>query len=251
MGRDIGWGTSAVNFEASYIGLPNSWRIQIGTFGATANSMGLYHTSYSSVWYFRGTQAYINQDISDIRTKTNIENIDNSLSLINRLEPKKYIKLVDRDKIKEYGFIAQDIQSIIPEVVYDEPYYIADVYEDCKYNNETKIFNSTKDQSLILKVGTKIKIVLDKMDGEVDINNMKSKWCHVETEIAEVIDEFTFKIKDDIDIKETEIFIYGTLKEDFKTIDYKSLHAISIQAIKDLHKIIQDLQNRISILESK
>ena len=89
------------------------------------------------------------------------------------------------------------------------------------------------------------------MDGEVDMNNMKSKWCHVETEIAEVIDEFTFKIKDDIDIKETEIFIYGTLKEDFKTIDYKSLHAISIQAIKDLYKIIQDLQNRILILESK
>jgi hypothetical protein len=93
MGRDMGWGTSAVNFEASYIGLPNSWRIQIGTFGATANSMGLYHTSYSSVWYFRGTQAYINQDISDIRTKTNIENIDNSLSLINRLEPKKIYQI--------------------------------------------------------------------------------------------------------------------------------------------------------------
>jgi len=46
-------------------------------------------------------------------------------------------------------------------------------------------------------------------------------------------------------------YVYGTLKQDFKTIDYKSLHAISIQAIKDLYKIIQDLQNRLAILENK
>ena len=73
----------------------------------------------------------------------------------------------------------------------------------------------------------------------------------METEIIEVIDEFTFKIKDDADINETEIFVYGTLKEDFKTIDYKSLHAINIQATKDLYAIIKDLQERIRILENK
>jgi hypothetical protein len=92
---------------------------------------------------------------------------------------------------------------------------------------------------------------LDKKDGEIDMNNMKSNWCCAETEIIEVIDEFTFKIKDDVDIDETDIFIYGTFKEDFKTIDYKSLYAINIQATKDLYKIIQDLQNRLSILENK
>jgi hypothetical protein len=96
-----------------------------------------------------------------------------------------------------------------------------------------------------------IKIVLDKVDGEIDMNNMSSKWCCVETEIFEVIDEFTYKIKDDVDIKETEIFIYGTLKQDFKTIDYKSLHAINIKATQELYKIIQKLEERIKILEQK
>ncbi len=83
------------------------------------------------------------------------------------------------------------------------------------------------------------------------MNNMKSNWCCVETEIIEVIDEFTFKIKDDADINETEIFIYGTFKEDFKTIDYKSLYAINLQATKDLYKLVQNLQERILILENK
>jgi hypothetical protein len=102
-----------------------------------------------------------------------------------------------------------------------------------------------------LTIGTKIKIVLDKKPNEIDINNIHSKWCCVETEVIEAIDEFTFKIKDNVDIDETDIFIYGTFKEDFKTIDYKSLYAINIQATKDLYKLIQDLQNRILILENK
>ncbi len=92
---------------------------------------------------------------------------------------------------------------------------------------------------------------MDKKEGGKDINNLNSKWCSVESEIIEVIDEFTFKFKADVDINEDFIFIYGTVKEDFKTLDYKSLHAINIQATKELYKLIQDLQNRISILESK
>jgi hypothetical protein len=90
---------------------------------------------------------------------------------------------------------------------------------------------------------------LDKKPGEIDMNNLNSKWCCVETEIIEVIDEFTFKLKDDVDIGETDIFIYGTFKEDFKTIDYKSLYSINLQATKDLYKLVQNLQERISILE--
>jgi len=242
--------TNSVSFSGQIL-LPASWRIIIGTYGGVANTLGLVNVNNNAVWYFRGNSGAGSWDISDERTKINIEDINNSLDLINQLEPKKYIKLVDRDEIKEYGLIAQDVKNVIPEIVYNEPYYSPDIYEDCEYNNETKNFISTKDQSLILKVGTKIKIVLDKIKGENDINNLNTKWCCVETEIVEVIDEFTFKFKDDVDINEDFIFIYGTFKEDFKTLDYKSLHAINIQATKDLYKIIQDLQNRITILENK
>jgi len=73
----------------------------------------------------------------------------------------------------------------------------------------------------------------------------------LETEIIEILGENKYKFKDEIDINKTNIFIYGTFQEDFKTIDYKSLYAINLQATKDLYKIIQDLQNRLSILENK
>ena len=128
---------------------------------------------------------------------------------------------------------------------------IPNIYEDCPYDNENKIFTTINDYSSLLILGTKIKIVLDKKVGETDMNNLNSKWCCVETEIIEVIDNLNFKIRDNVDIIETEIFIYGTFKEDFKTIDYKSLYAINLQATKELYKLVQNLQERILILETK
>ena len=92
---------------------------------------------------------------------------------------------------------------------------------------------------------------MDKKEGEIDILNSKSKWCSVHTEIIEVLGENKYKFKEDVDINEADIFIYGTFQEDFKTIDYKSLYAINLQATKDLYSIIKDLQNRLSILENK
>ena len=38
---------------------------------------------------------------------------------------------------------------------------------------------------------------------------------------------------------------------DFKKLDYQSLYCLNIAATQDLFKLIQDLQNRISILEDK
>jgi hypothetical protein len=236
-----------------YILLPSSWKIIIGTHGGTANSMGFKHESYNSVWFLQGNQPDVTDDLSDVRVKREIKPIENALSIIEKIEPKQYIKLVDRDKRYECGLIAQDAEKIdeIKNYVYNEPYYIPNIYEDCPYDNDNKIFTTIGDYSSLLVVGTKIKIVLDKKDGENNINNTKSKWCCVYTEIIEVLGENKYKLKDDIDINEADIFIYGTFQDDFRTIDYKSLYAINLQATKDLYSIIKDLQERIKILETK
>ena len=230
----------------------SSWSIIIGTYGGVANTLGLVHNN-NAVWYFRGNSGAGSWDISDQRTKTEIKPIENALSIIEKIEPKQCIKLVDRNKINECGIIAQDAEKIeeIKNYVYNEPYYIPNVYEDCPYNNETKIFTTNGDYSSLLVVGTKIKIVLDKKDGEINVLDSKSKWCCVHTEIIKVLGENKYKFKDNVDINEADIFIYGTFQDDFRTIDYKSLYAINLQATKDLYSIIKDLQERIKILETK
>jgi uncharacterized Zn-finger protein len=65
---------------------------------------------------------------SDYRTKKNIENIDNALDNINRLNPVSYLTLnQNNDDKKSYGFIAQELKEIFPYIV-NEPVNNADLY---------------------------------------------------------------------------------------------------------------------------
>lgn len=53
---------------------------------------------------------------SDKRLKSDIKTISNSVSIINQLLPKAYLKKTTNNR--EFGFIAQDIEKILPELVY-------------------------------------------------------------------------------------------------------------------------------------
>lgn len=58
---------------------------------------------------------------SDIRLKKNIVNISNATETINKLSPKRYRKKTqltsEEYSIEEMGFIAQDIEKILPFLV--------------------------------------------------------------------------------------------------------------------------------------
>lgn len=63
------------------------------------------------------------QDLPDTKIKKNIEPIDNPLQRLIQLEPKKYeynvgdYKHLKLQQGSQYGFIAEDIQSIFPDLV--------------------------------------------------------------------------------------------------------------------------------------
>ena len=183
--------------------------------------------------------------------------------MLSNLKPKKYKRLENHDEIEEYGLIAQDVEKVIPDIVFHEPNFIPNIYDYCVYDNITKILISKIDISELLTVDTKIKIIRQNGDNInsqrcMCINGQNSNYLLTEAKVIKIIDNYTFQISDTIDIDESELFLYGSLKEDFKTINYQSLHAINIQATKDLYNLIQqqslliqDLQNRLSILENK
>lgn len=53
---------------------------------------------------------------SDKRLKENIQNIDNSLNIIQQLSAKKYNFKNTKNK-ESYGFIAQDMEEVLPDLV--------------------------------------------------------------------------------------------------------------------------------------
>ena len=70
--------------------------------------------------------------------------------------------------------------------------------------------------------------------------------------VINIIDDCSFEIDNEIKVNSDNIvFIYGKKVNDFKKLDYSSMYSLNIAATQELYKIIQDLQNRILILENK
>ena len=81
----------------------------------------LYQSSSGNFFFYNGNnQSYIDQsgsfnDASDERIKKDIEDIDYGLDIVKALKPRKYkMKLDDTEQV---GFIAQEVESLVPEVV--------------------------------------------------------------------------------------------------------------------------------------
>jgi len=241
-----------------YNGTYNSiWQLSSGTsYTGVNDSLIFQHVKVgtNSTWWFNGSQQSTQSEISDSRVKTDINDISNALNIINQLNPKTYNKLDDKDKFKQFGFIAQDVEKVIPEIVNTESEYIANVYSDGTYNN--KIITVSKNIRNILNIGNKIKTILNNdghkeyLVGASNHHNRNKKRISI---IKNIIDDYSFEVEEEIKMNENDnnIFVYGVFKEDFKTLDYNSLFSINFKATKELYNIINDLQERIKILENK
>jgi hypothetical protein len=154
-GTSFGFGTSSPDYKVHIVGTTHhlgfwqnnqnscyvSARNAIGTrcyFGADGQgyitpettSVGFYNSSTGNMNYFNNGQrrAILGSDgrfyaqnfaiYSDERIKDNITDVDDakSLQIINQLKPKNYVMREDRN-VKKWGFIAQDVEQVVPEVV--------------------------------------------------------------------------------------------------------------------------------------
>jgi len=163
---------------------------------------------------------------SDKRIKRDIINIDNSLEIIEKIEPKNY-NLIETAQNK-YGFIAQDVKKIAPSVVNMSHEYIPNIFDYA--NNKNKIITFDNKNNIRLKNGDQIKI---------NYKNCK---------IINVINNNKFEI--DIELEDEKVFIIGTMVHDFLNIDYNMITTINTAAIKELYKIIQKQQEQINNLLS-
>jgi hypothetical protein len=174
---------------------------------------------------------------SDIRIKTNIQDIndDEALQKILLIQPKKYeyIDKVERGNNFVFGFIAQQIKEVIPEAVKIEKSLIPNIFKVCSCLNDT-ISISNEDINK-LNVDDEIEIICK--NDEKKILNIIEK------------NEDTIKINESIDGE--ECFITGSKVDDFHTLDKNYIYTLNVCATQELYKIIQELRERIILLEKR
>jgi len=173
---------------------------------------------------------------SDERIKKDIQPLENSLDLINKINPIsfKYIDYVQKGTINNYGVIAQEIEKIIPEVVNSHKDYIPNIYKNVdKYDNDLLRLYIKADE---LSVGDKIKIY--------DINNKYHYKKIIEiTEDYIVIDEPIENYEEG-----TDVFIFGKEVDEVKNVNYEALFVINIKATQELHQRLRALEEIIKNL---
>ena len=106
------------------------------------NTVGIgTSTTSSSYKAYVGGSLYATGDIvaySDRRVKENIINIDSALDKVKALQGVYYNRINDKDKVREIGFIAQDVHDAVPELAS----YAEDVDEwGVKYSKVTGLHN--------------------------------------------------------------------------------------------------------------
>ena len=205
-------------------------------FGSTSINTSTYNfpTSLKTSQAIQAGSYFITS--SDQRIKRDIKDLDDKecLNKVLALKPKKY-KYKDtivRGDREAYGFIAQEVEQIIPDLVKTTSDSIPNLYFEVKH--EDSIITIPDDKNYIGVVGVRLTINDYYGDGN-------------EVEIIEYINDKQFKI--DKPIATEECFLIGEFVKDFKKLNKDGFHALSISSIQELYKMIIEQKEEIRMLK--
>ena len=174
---------------------------------------------------------------SDSRIKTNIIDINDDMALqqVLTIEPKtyNYIDKEERGFDTVYGFIAQQIQEVIPHAVKLETQFIPNIYKPYPYDNRQIYTN--EDLTPFLNINDTIRLK------GLDNNYL----------VANIIEITSNSIKINKEINGNECFIYGKEVTDFHILDKSYIYTLNVCAIQDLYKMMKELENKIQQQENE
>jgi alpha-tubulin suppressor-like RCC1 family protein len=173
---------------------------------------------------------------SDERIKKNLKDIDDNTALnqILKIEPKSY-NYMDKNNTTSniYGFIAQQIRTVIPQAVSMHTEAVPNIYTigSIIANNITVSF--TNPVSGIKKV-----LLIDILGNR-----------YVEAVVSSQQTEGTLQIEieNTNKIPDGQIFIYGTIVDDFHALDKSYIYTLNVCALQDIYKSYANLKDQLTL----
>lgn len=174
---------------------------------STTRDVGIYASRFIAGFAFLA--------FSDTRIKEDITPITNAISTLQSLEPVSYTKV---DKVANgsglhYGFIAQDLETIIPEAV-------------SKGYGEVPVLKMFDD--VVFEEGARYTILVKNAEEETQ-------------------QEYTTGQQR----PEGEVFVINKKVDDFRTVDHNMILAQAVAAIQEQQVLIETLQNELKEIKEE
>lgn len=165
---------------------------------------------------------------SDIRIKKNIQDVDDvsALDTIRLIQPKLYNYIDEglRGTERVWGFIAQQVKSVMNYAVNTSEEFIPDIFTLCTVGN----LNQTT-STLILSSSTDV-IVDNKLRLIMESGDYKDV-------IVKTVDGNILTI--DCNIEQEKVFVYGKNVKDFHTLNKDAIFTVAVAALQEVDRELQ------------
>jgi len=200
----------------------------------------------ASQWTFAGNGTLYAQgpynNVSDSRIKENIVDVDDTsaLDILRQIQPKRY-NYVDRQNRGDspvWGFIAQQISSVLDYAVDTTVQYIPNIYEEADVASDNHTITLNEKTTADLAVNMKVRLI-------------KTDKSSVETTITSIVDSKNFTVESDLtDAKhEDKIFVYGIQVDDFHSLNKDAIFTVATAALQEVDRQLQAERQKVANLE--
>jgi hypothetical protein len=241
------------------IGTTNpSYPLHITVTGPSAGGSGGFQNSAAagavSGWGLSNMQIFLTGSMrigdaigyaSDNRIKKNIQDIDglHAISKLMQIKPRtyNYIDTIGKGNAPIYGFVAQDVEKVLPYNVKHGDDFIPNIYELADVNANTNI--------VTLRTKSTNEFTFDPSGTPIEIKGYDASDNETTYKIKRIIDDKSFEV--DCVVEEPMVFIYGQKIKDFKTINKDDIYTLTTAAVKFLIPMVETLQSENAELKAK
>jgi hypothetical protein len=174
------------------------------------------------------------------------------LEVLRLLKPKKYEykDVVKRGEDPVWGFIAQEVANVLPYATQFRQEFIPNIYELANVSSSNVITFTDFNTSNLEANATTIQVITK------DDNEERAT-------IAEVIDEHTIRVEEDLtdwigSVDETgnvvagnQLFIYGQEVDDFVFLKKEAIWTVATAALQEVDRQLQAEKSKTATLEAQ
>jgi len=177
--------------------------------------------------------------VSDRRIKTNIVDVedDSALMMFRKLKPKtyEYVDKIQKGKESVYGFIAQEVQEVLPRATKMIIDFVPNIYNLCTVT------------------GDRITIDPSKLEYDSSGNLFKTLKIIKEdnTELfVQILNADPNTIQIDQTLSEEKIFVFGQEVNNFYSLDKNAIWTVASAALQEVDRQLQAEKEKTLVLQS-